>query len=315
MGYGLLAGLFWGLDTVILGYALTLTPFVSTKEAVFLAPFLSTFLHDVFSALWMLIYTAIRKEVPGAFKALKTRSGKFIVLAALLGGPVGMSGYIFSIKYLGAGYTAILSALFPGVGALLSYVFLKDKMKRHQIIGLAVSIAGVIGLGYTPENGEIKNGWLGFLFAFMCVIGWASEAVIIAYGLTDESITDSEALQIRQMTSAVFYGALVVPVIKGWTQTISIVQTSALPVILAAAFFGTVSYLFYYKAIAKIGPSKAMGLNITYCAWAILFGFLLLEETMDFKSIGFALIIVAGSLAAGTEENILKLSKKSVDPF
>ena len=43
---GLTAGILWGLDTVILGVALAMTPFVSTEEAIFLAPFVSTFLHD-----------------------------------------------------------------------------------------------------------------------------------------------------------------------------------------------------------------------------------------------------------------------------
>ena len=38
---GLAAGIFWALDTVILGIALAMTPFVSTEQAVFLAPFVA----------------------------------------------------------------------------------------------------------------------------------------------------------------------------------------------------------------------------------------------------------------------------------
>ena len=47
-----------------------------------------------------------------------------------------------------------------------------------------------------------------------------------------------------------------------------------MPTIAIAGLFATVSYLFYYKAIAKIGASKAMALNITYTAWAMIFGLL-----------------------------------------
>ena len=53
---GLSAGILWGLDTVILGIALVMTPFVSTEQAIFLAPFVSTFLHDACSSIWMLLY-------------------------------------------------------------------------------------------------------------------------------------------------------------------------------------------------------------------------------------------------------------------
>lgn len=120
---GLMAGVFWAADTVILGIALTMAPFISTEEAVFLAPFVSTFLHDFCSALWMLLYTGIRKQFQGVRRALKTRSGKFILLGALLGGPVGMSGYVAAIHYMGAGYTSIVSSIFPAFGALFSSIF------------------------------------------------------------------------------------------------------------------------------------------------------------------------------------------------
>ena len=52
MRFGILAGITWALETVVLGIALAMMPFVSTEQAVFLAPFVSTFLHDACSALW-----------------------------------------------------------------------------------------------------------------------------------------------------------------------------------------------------------------------------------------------------------------------
>ena len=119
---GLLAGLFWGLDTVILGVALASSSFISTEQAIFFAPFISTFIHDFCSSLWMLLYMGIKRQYKDVLRALKTKSGKFIVLAALVGGPIGMTGYVLSIKYIGAAYTAIISALFPAVGVFLSYV-------------------------------------------------------------------------------------------------------------------------------------------------------------------------------------------------
>lgn len=296
---GLLAGFLWGLDTVILGIALSRSSFVSTEQVIFLAPFISTFIHDICSSLWMLAYMGIKKQYRKVIQALKTRSGKFIVLAAMVGGPIGMTGYVLSIKYIGAAYTAVISALFPAVGAFLSYLILKEKMKVYQMIGLAVSIGGVIMLGYTPGNSEVSNGFIGFLFALMCVFGWAAEAVIIGYGLKDPDISDEQALQIRQLTSAIFYGVIILPLLKGWNITLKILHTSTAAIILASALFGTTSYLFYYKAINKIGASKAMALNITYCAWSMAFGYLLLNEAMTTKDIVCAIVIIVGSVVAG----------------
>lgn len=305
MKKGLLSGFFWGINTVIIGIALSLTPLTSTKELLFLAPFISTFIHDFFSSIWMFIYMAIKKQSTGFIRALSSKSGKYIAIAALVGGPVGMTGYVLSIKYLGAGYTAIISSLYPAVGAFLSYLFLKETMQKDQMIGLAFSVGGVVALGYTPGGNQATNLFLGFIFALMCVLGWASEAVIIAYGLQEEELTDEEALQIRQFTSSVFYALILLPLLKAWGPMVTILPTSTTVIILIAALFGTSSYLFYYKAINEIGATKAMALNITYSAWSIVAGFILLGETISGIDILLGLIVIAGSVFAAGEKNEL----------
>ena len=310
MGYGLLAGLFWGLDTVIIGVALAMSPFLDTTQAIFLSPFISTFIHDFFSSIWMLGYMGIKKQYKNVLTALKSRSGKFIMLAALVGGPVGMTGYVLSIKYIGASYTAIISSLFPALGAFFAYVFLKEKMKPYQLAGLAVSILGVIALGYTPSGSAGDNMLIGIVFALVCVVGWASEAVIIAYGLKDPDITDDQALQIRQVTSALAYAVIILPLLGGWGLTIDIFTKPTVLFIMASAVFGTVSYLFYYRAIGRIGASKAMALNITYSAWAVIFGVVFLKESMTPGDILFGIIIIAGSVIAAADFKEMFASSK-----
>lgn len=306
MFYGLMSGILWGLDTVLLGIAIAMTPFIETEQAIFLAPFVSTFLHDLFSSIWMAIYMMFKKQISNTIKAAKTRSGRFIMLGAILGGPVGMTGYLLSIKYIGPAYTAIISSLYPAVGAFLSFIFLKEKMKLSSIIGLFLSIAGIIALGYAP-GGEVNNLAIGFLFALMCVIGWASEAVICSYGMKEEEITPEQSLQVRQLTSAVIYGFLIIPVVKGIRFTTQVVLNTTTIIILLTAFAGTASYVCYYKGIYKVGAIKAMSLNITYSAWAIVFGVILLGNSLDLKSIICCLCIMIGSvMSSGDIKEIFK---------
>ena len=109
MIYGIASGILWGLDTVLLGVVLSMSQFISTEQAIFLAPFISTFLHDIFSSVWMAVYMLFKRQLGKTFKVLKTRSGKYIMIGAILGGPVGMTGYLLAIKYIGPSYTAIIS--------------------------------------------------------------------------------------------------------------------------------------------------------------------------------------------------------------
>lgn len=304
MSFGILAGVLWALDTVVLGVALAMSPFASTRQAVFLAPFVSTFLHDLFSSIWMFIYMGIRRQCRNVIRALKTRSGKYIAIGALLGGPIGMSGYVAAINFIGPAYTAVISAMFPALGAVFSYFFLKERMRPIQIAGLGVSIAGVILLGYTSNGEPGSNVVLGFVCALLCCVGWASEAVICAYGMRDAEVSDECALHIRQVTSTLFYGMVILPVLRGWNVTFAILFTETSGVIILAAFFGTISYLCYYRAINRIGATKAMALNITYSAWAIIFSFVLFGAIPDAKGIVSGLMIIGGSIVAAKRESV-----------
>ncbi len=304
MIYGIIAGITWALETIILGIALAMTPFVSTTQAVFLAPFVSTFLHDACSAVWSAVYNGIHGNLKNVWYALtKTKSGKFVVIAAVIGGPAGMTGYVMAVNYMGASIGAVASAVFPAIGAVLAYFFLKENMQWYRWILLLITLLGVYGLSYSPEL-DTSNFLLGAAGAFMCAFGWGIEAVILAKCLQDPEVKDEYALQIRQTTSALVYGVMILPGLKGWGFTVRLFTSNTgwlLPIIAFAAFFATISYLFYYKAIASIGASKAMALNVSYSAWAIVFTVLILHDTSVLTPATIlcaAVVIVCGILAA-----------------
>ncbi len=310
---GIIAGVTWALETVILGIALAMSPFCSTEQAIFLAPFVSTFLHDACSAVWSFIYNGVRGNLGNVWKAFKTKSGKWVVAAAVIGGPVGMTGYVMAVNYMGASIGAVASAIFPAIGSVLAYLFLKEKMKWYQWIFLVLTLLGVYGLSYDPTL-NIQNFWLGLLGALMCAFGWGIEAVVLAKCLKDPEVTDEYALQIRQTTSALVYGVVILPLIGGWKFTVGLFTAGTgwlLPTIVIAALMATVSYLFYYKAIAQIGASKAMALNVTYSAWAIVFSTLWTlilggKAELSLLTVGCAVVVlVCGIFAAADFKEIL----------
>lgn len=298
---GLSAGIFWALDTVILGIALSETVFSQNAQAVFLAPFVSAFLHDFCSCVWMLFYTARKRQFGKVRHALSVKSGRFIILGALFGGPVGMTGYVFAIRYLGASYTAMVSAMFPALGAFLSWIFLKERLKKVQLAGFCLSVLGMVLLGYFVRGAEPENFVLGFACALLCVAGWAAEVMICAYGMKDPEVDNGQALMIRQAVSCLTCGIVILNAVRGWGFTCSVMGTKAFGIIALSAFFGTASYLCYYKTIRRMGPTKAMALNITYAVWAIPFSYLLLDTVPEPGNVLCSILILAGSLAAAAE--------------
>ena len=159
-----------------------------------------------------------------------------------------------------------------------------------------LTILSIIILGYIPNQDVTINFVLGFGCALICVIGWSLESVICAYGMKDDEVSPTQALQIRQLVSAIVYGIIVVPLFGGIGLSKAVIVSNLTPMILGVALIGTLSYIFYYTAIDEIGPVKATGLNITYSIWAIVFDMLFLGTPITGKLILCSILIIIGSI-------------------
>lgn len=297
MKYGLASGALWGLDTVILGMALLMIPFLGSGDAALA----SAVLHDVVCALLLLVFMGFRGRLRDTWAAAKTRSGRAVMGGALLGGPLGMTGYLIAINNIGPGYTAIISSFYPAVGTFLAFVFLKERMRIKQILALLVALGGVIVIGWASAGAEVPGtAWIGVVAAIVCVIGWGSEAVILAWGMRDDKVDNQTALQIRETTSALVYILIVAPIFGVVGFTLRATITPAMAVVALAALAGTISYLFYYKAIGTIGASRGMALNISYSAWAVVFGLILMGTVPGIIEIICCVAILVGTVLAAT---------------
>lgn len=310
MKYGIFSGALWGLDTVVLSMALVMLPFLGATEAAMA----SALLHDVLCAIILLVYMGVRGRIRDTLAAVKTRSGKAVMGAALLGGPLGMTGYLIAINNIGPGYTAIISSFYPAVGAFLAFIFLKERMRTGQLVALMVALTGIIIIGYSSSGADVPGtAWVGILAAVTCVFGWGSEAVILAWGMRDDAVDNETALHIRETTSGLVYLLIVGPLFGVMGFTLHATPTLATGVIALAALAGTVSYLFYYKAIDTIGASRGMALNISYSAWAIVFGLILLGAVPTPLQVVCGIAILVGTvLAASPNWRELKFTRSSV---
>lgn len=313
MKYGLASGILWGLDTTILAIALSMVPFIGTAEAVAFAAIASSFLHDAFCAIWLFLYMAVRGRLRDTWAALKTRSGKVVMLGALLGGPIGMTGYVIAIDNIGAAYTAIISAFYPAFGAFMAFLLLKERMDAKHFVALIVALLGVMAMGWMSADGEAAgNAVLGLVGAAACVIGWGSEAVLCTWGMRDDAVDNETALQIRETTSALVYALVVLPLFGAWVFTAEAIPTFATCVVGLAGLAGAVSYLFYYKAMATIGAARGMALNISYSVWSVVFGVVLLGAIPSIPEVICCLVILCGTILAAADWGELFGRKKSL---
>jgi drug/metabolite transporter (DMT)-like permease len=311
MTWGLASAILWALDTVILSIALSSTVFLSTPQAIAVASFTSTFIHDTGDALYMLGFNGVRRKLGKTWKLLRSKTGLFIVIAALIGGPIGMSGYVYAVNQIGAAYTSAISAFYPAFGAVIAHFFLKDRLKPYQWGGLMVCLLGVILIGFNPDSAVQGNWILGVLGALVTVVGWGVEANIVSYAMRFGEADEECCLQIRETTSSITFMIVILPALGAWPCTLDAIASSALPIILLASLAGTASHLCYYMSIRRIGAPKSMGLNVSYSGWAVPISMLLLGTTPTPLGVICTILIIAGSIVTAIDINDLRSNGKA----
>lgn len=299
---GVMSGVTWGLDAVLLGVVMVMTPFVENPILLAAGGVICSALHDIIAAVWLYLYMGAKGRIRELSPALKTRDGRFCSLGALLGGPLAMTTYTLSIAIGGAALTTSVSAIYPLLGTALAVWILKEKTGIQTWIGILICIVGIIIIGWTPSDNKDVNVTLGIVLALITAVGWASEGVVCGYGMKAGIVDPELGLLIRYTTSAIVYLFIVTPLFAGgfiatFDGISSVFSYAPCWVLLAiTAAIGMYSFLCWYTAIDNIGAAKALCLNVSYSFWGVAFSLLLSLFFPHYFSGALSWYIVIGAL-------------------
>lgn len=295
---GLFSGITFGLHSAVLGVALAMAPFTNGVSVV-VAPLVGAAINDSIAALWLLFYNIAQGRSKEIWRSLKTFPGLMVCIAALMGGPIANAAYLMGIQFAGAAYAIPVSALFPVVGAILARIFLKQKVTKRVVIGMAICVLGAIVIGYTPPEGDTNpHFYIGMLCAFIAAFGWGAEGTLSAFGTA--VIDPKIAINIRQATSGIVFLVVILPIIGGFGVLGKVFASPATLLIIAiAALAAAVSFLTWYKCNSMSGVAQGMALNSTYVMWGIMFSYFLGNvEITKTLIIGAILVLVGAILVA-----------------
>lgn len=301
---GVFSGMTWGLDTVLIGVAMAMSPFVDNPILLVGGTFICSMLHDAFAALWMLIIIGYKGRLRDFWPAIKSKDGLFCALGALFGGPLAMTFYMLAIAKGGAALTATVTACYPLLGSAMAMIILKEKVRLRGWLGLLICILGIVYIGYTPESSTNVNIVGGIMLAAVAAIGWATEGVVCGYGMKAGNVDPQMALLIRELTSGVSYILIVAPIMVGGygdmvAGTMAVFgDTTCWLTLLFTALIGMSSFFCWYTAIDLIGAAKALCLNVTYSFWAVVFTFILVGSALSVNIIVGSVLVVTGVTVA-----------------
>ena len=278
ISFGLFSGLFWGLGLTISAYIFSLYN---------VSPFVVAFVHD-FISIFILAAILLIKYKKIDFKIFTNIRNISVIIGALLAGPIGMQCNLYAVKYIGGGLTSSITAVYPAVSVILAIVFLKHKVSKKTIVGIALIIAGIFAQSYTSE--QVNSFYIGFLFALICAVAWGSESVLSSYAMSN-NLTEIETLLIRQVTSFLAY--LVIVLFNGFSVS-EVADIKLGGLIFIFVLSNMVSYIAYYMSINRLKPAKATGLNVSYVVWTVVFSAIFLGIGLSTLVIITSLVIMLG---------------------
>ena len=201
--------------------------------------------------------------------------------------------FTYALLSITTGLSAILNATVPLFGALIAWLWLKDRPNGSRIVGLAVGFIGVAMLAwdkasFTPDASGASSGWavLACLLACLCYGTAASVAKRYMGGLP--SLVSATGSQLGAALS------LIPLTLWFWPAHRPSLQAWAAVLVLGVVCTGF-AYILYFRLIERAGPARALSVTFALPAFAVFYGALLLGETITPWMVVCALVIIAGT--------------------
>lgn len=298
--WGVIGGILYGFVPFFQTFAMEAEPLSSGAVLGLMAvPFVVGCLQDFISGIWVLIPNIKNGKHREYIRVIKSKPGKWIVIASMAGGLIASAGFMAGVYLAGPVYPVAVSATYPAVGAILSRIFLKEKISKRGWIGITLCIAGAILISFVAPSGEsYPHFYLGILCAVIAALGWGLEGIISLAGM--DFVDPEVALGIRQFSSAVLFFIALFFVAglgtKAFALMVATIPTVGLVYITLAAFGAGIGYFYYYKANNACGASRGMCLNITYTFVSALLSVIFLRSPIGVNFIVGIVVLLSGAI-------------------
>ncbi|XQW86585.1 DMT family transporter [Thalassotalea piscium] len=190
--------------------------------------------------------------------------------------------------YLSAGMTSVLNATTPMFGAIVAFIWLKDKLSISAVIGLLIGFIGVyfLMLDKLMVNAEaVILPTLAVLLAALCYG--------ISANYTKRYLSDIKPLALAA-GSQISATLLLLPISLFFLPS-AVPSTNAFAAVITLGIICTgVAYIIFFRLIAALGPAKTISVTYLIPAFGLFWGALFLDEVITTWMICGCLCVLTG---------------------
>jgi drug/metabolite transporter (DMT)-like permease len=242
------------------------------------------------AAIALLIAVLIRR---GGLSVI-ARHWKPILLVGAFNAALPFLLYGYAAQGLGAGFLSISNAVTPMWGAVIGWVWLRDRLPALRIAGLLIGFAGIVVLVW--DKFDFSDGGTGLpvvaaLVAPLCygVAANSTKRYLAGVDALSGATGSMIAASLLLMPFAIWMWPSGPVSVQAWTATA-----------LLALVCTAMAYVMFFRLIASVGPTAAVSVTFLVPVFGVLWGTLLLDEEITGTIlVGAAIILVGTALSLG----------------
>lgn len=262
-------------------------------------------LRVAIGALFLLGMTVARGAPREAMRVLRARAWPLFVVG-VLNSAAPFCLFAFAELTLSAGTTSVINATTPLWGALVAYVWLRDRLTALRTLGMAIGFAGVVTIVW--DQIASTHDALGPTPTATALAAVAAMGAALLYGIAanyaKRHLTGVDAIVLA--TGSMIGSSIVLIPFAIATWPAQHVSASAWGSVLGLGVACTgVAYFIYFHLLNVAGPARAMTVTFIIPVFGILWGAAFLHEEVSLAMLaGCAIVLVGTALATGAVKRI-----------
>lgn len=260
--------------------------FIWTKVAIesFLPVTLVT-LRLIIASILLFAYAKATKK----FQYVRLKDLKWFILLAFFEPYLYYMGETYSLTLLNPTLVAVIIATIPLFAPLVAYIMLGERVSKMNIMGIIISLLGVLLVIYSPGMGLDGSVWgiiLVFLAVFAAVFYAATLRKISTYYKTVNIIFYQSLIGL-----AFFIPTFLVTDLSS-IETLKISYKSMEALLMLAIFASVLAFVLFAGVVRKVGVAKTNVFVNLIPVFTAIFSYLIFNQYLTYNQwIGIAIVV------------------------
>ncbi len=212
------------------------------------------------------------------------------------------------LRYLDPSMTSVLISVIPLFTPFVAYYFLKEKITVLNLLGIIISICGIVLLVFGKDM-SLEVAPVGMALIFLAIVAANGYSVMIKKLPNDYSILN--VIFWQNIFGMLYFSPMVIFTSYNDFFITGFVSDGFWAIVKLGFFASTLAFLFYMYGLKFMSITKVNVFTNTIPIFTILISWLLLGEEIGVKKIVGILIVIVGVIISQLKYRFFPLQKQN----